>query len=133
MATLLSRAEFNRLALERDEGRCVHCGKPAVDVHHIMERKLFPDGGYYLDNAASLCSACHLDAEYTLIACETLRIEAGIRRDLLPPSLPAGPAYDKWGNELLPDGRIRPGPMFSTEQVQKILRRTGKISRVIYG
>ena len=32
-----------------------------VDAHHIMDRRLWKDGGYYLSNGAALCSKHHLD------------------------------------------------------------------------
>ena len=34
---------------------------------HIIERKLFDDGGYYLNNAASVCEHHHIECEKTLI------------------------------------------------------------------
>lgn len=34
---------------------CVFCKKPATEVHHILDRKLFDDGGYYENNGASVC------------------------------------------------------------------------------
>jgi len=59
---LLSRTEFREGVFERDKLKCVICGAPAVDAHHIIERRLFPDGGYYLDNGSSLCGDCHMKA-----------------------------------------------------------------------
>jgi 5-methylcytosine-specific restriction endonuclease McrA len=44
---LLNRDEFREGVFERDNHKCVICGKPAVDAHHIMERRLFPDGGKF--------------------------------------------------------------------------------------
>lgn len=37
---------------------------------HIIERKLFDDGGYYLNNAASVCEKHHIECEKTLITVE---------------------------------------------------------------
>lgn len=37
----LTREEFKQQVFERDEHCCVVCGKPAVDAHHILERRLF--------------------------------------------------------------------------------------------
>jgi len=45
---LLTRDEFREGVFARDRHTCVNCRKPGVDAHHIMERRLFPDGGYYL-------------------------------------------------------------------------------------
>ena len=44
MADLLSRGDFRRHVFDRDNGKCVICRRPAVDAHHIMDRKLWFDG-----------------------------------------------------------------------------------------
>lgn len=124
---LLSRDNFREGVFKRDNHRCVVCYKPAVDAHHVIERKLWDDGGYYLDNGVSLCERCHLHAEMTIISCEELRKLAGIKTKMIPPSLLKGGYvftvdFDKWGNSILFDGTRRPGPMFEQEQVQKILK-----------
>ena len=53
--SLLSRAEFRDSVFKRDKNKCVFCDKAAIDAHHIIERKLWNDGGYYLNNGASVC------------------------------------------------------------------------------
>jgi hypothetical protein len=65
MDELLSREDFKRLVFERTKGKCCvpGCNCDAVDAHHIMDRKLWSDGGYYISNGAALCSEHHLDAE----------------------------------------------------------------------
>lgn len=62
---LLTREEFKKLVFARTNGKCcvLGCSCEAVDAHHIMDRKLWKDGGYYLSNGAALCSKHHLDAE----------------------------------------------------------------------
>lgn len=55
MRILLTRDDFREFVFKRDNHKCVVCGEPAVDAHHILERRLFHDSGYYLDNGASLC------------------------------------------------------------------------------
>jgi len=77
---LLTRDDFREEVFARDKHTCVHCGQPGVDAHHILERRLFPDGGYYLSNGVTLCGGCHLDAESTGLDCDTLRLDAGITR-----------------------------------------------------
>jgi hypothetical protein len=42
---LLTREEFKRQVFARD-GHCAFCQLPPVDAHHILERRLWPDGGY---------------------------------------------------------------------------------------
>lgn len=68
MFILLNRDTFRNAVFERDNYKCVVCGETAVDAHHIIERKLFDDGGYYIDNGVSLCGKHHLEAEMTVIS-----------------------------------------------------------------
>jgi len=84
---LLSRDDFRAQVFARDRNRCVCCGRPAQDAHHILERRLFPDGGYYLANGATLCGPCHLKAESTELSCDEIRVAAGICEAVLPPHL----------------------------------------------
>ena len=98
-AELLTRKEFKQAVLARDGGMCVFCKTvPAVDAHHIMDRKLWPDGGYYLDNGASVCADHHWDCERLIISTLDVRLAAKIRVILLPPDLDPSCSYDKWGN-----------------------------------
>lgn len=62
---LLSREEFKKQVFLRTNGKCCvpGCTCDAVDAHHIMDRKLWKDGGYYVSNGAALCAKHHLDAE----------------------------------------------------------------------
>ena len=118
---LLNRTTFRELVFARDKHKCVTCGAPGQDAHHIMERRLFPDGGYYLDNGATLCGRCHLRAEATEISCEAIREAAGIKEVVLPPHLYKDDRYDKWGNVILENGQRLKGELFDDESVQKIL------------
>jgi len=97
---LLSRDDFRESVFERDGHKCVMCKKPAVDAHHIFDRKLFPDGGYYLSNGSSLCQECHIEAENCDISVEEIRHAAGITNIILPPGLKKGIVYDKFGQEV---------------------------------
>lgn len=125
---LLDRDSFREGVFKRDHHKCVVCKEPAVDAHHIIERKLFPDGGYYLENGVSLCAKDHLKAEQTVISCEELRYLAGITVKILPPGFDSESTYDKWGNEILPNGTRIMGPMFHTEQAQKMLSQSDQIN-----
>lgn len=120
---VLERREFDRLVRERDGGRCVVCGAPAKDAHHIIERRLFADGGYHLDNGASVCAEHHMACETTEISVEAIREAAGITRKVLPDHLYHDQPYDKWGNPILPNGRRLMGDLFFDESVQKALRK----------
>ena len=124
---LLSRDEFRETCLKRDK-RCVICGcTEELSVHHIIERRLFPDGGYHADNGASLCKECHLKAEMTVISVEDIRTATGITSVILPPGIPSGQMVDKWGNHIREDGSRTPGPLFQEDGVQKILKQGGKL------
>jgi 5-methylcytosine-specific restriction endonuclease McrA len=57
------RLEFNEKCLKRDGGNCVICGQPAVDVHHITDRRLMPNYGFAPENGISLCAEHHKIAE----------------------------------------------------------------------
>jgi hypothetical protein len=118
---LLTRDEFSTAVFARDRHACVWCSAPAADAHHLIERKLWPDGGYYLQNGASLCEGCHLQAESTEISCDDLRRRCGITTPLLPDHLSPDEIYDKWGNALLPNGLRLRGELFDDEGVQKVL------------
>jgi hypothetical protein len=95
------REQFKKAVFKRDKNRCVICEKKAVDAHHIIDRSLWPDGGYHLDNGASLCDDHHHDSENGIITCDQLRRMAGITRVLLPPGFDATKTYDKWGKEVV--------------------------------
>ncbi|MBP3732492.1 MAG: hypothetical protein J6I84_04525 [Bacilli bacterium] len=66
MEELLTRQEFKEQVFKRTSGKCCvpGCTKEAVDAHHILDRGLWKDGGYYLSNGAALCSSHHLEAEH---------------------------------------------------------------------
>lgn len=62
---LLSRENFRKIGFRRTQGHCCipGCKCIAGDAHHIMDRKLWNNGGYYLFNCAPLCKTHHWDAE----------------------------------------------------------------------
>jgi hypothetical protein len=128
--TLLSRDEWRRRVLDRDHLRCVVCAAPATEVHHILERRLFTDGGYYLDNGASVCNegsnGCHLRCELGELTPQQVRTLSVITTEVVPPGLVLGPEYDKWGN-VYDNGVWYPGPLFADDGVQKVLRRTRRL------
>lgn len=119
---LLTRDDFREGVFARDKHTCVVCRKPGVDAHHIMERRLFPEGGYFLENGVCLCGACHILAESTDITCEALRTAAGILDLCLPPHLEEEGTYDKWGNPVLPNGQRFMGELFHEDGVQRALK-----------
>ncbi len=122
---LLARKAFEEAVFERDGHTCVFCDEPAQDAHHILERRLWPDGGYYIDNGASVCGKHHMDCEMTIISVEAVREACGITRAVIPPHLYDDQAYDKWGNPVMPSGQRLVGELFFDESVQKVLKAGG--------
>lgn len=92
--------------LARFDGRCCvpGCPHPAEDAHHIMERRLWPDGGYYVENGAGLCdlngTGHHMSAEKNHLLPRHLREFCGIETVLLPPQLDDYLEYNKWGEPI---------------------------------
>jgi hypothetical protein len=125
---LLTREEFRDAVFGRDRHVCVFCRQPAVDAHHILERRLWPDGGYYLENGVAVCAEHHLSCERTEISVAEVRRACGLDSACLPPQLEASQAYDKWGNPELPNGQRLKGELFFDENVQKTLAGAGKLS-----
>lgn len=118
---LLTRDEFRESVFARDKHKCVICGSEAQDAHHILERRLFNNGGYYLSNGASLCGECHLKAEQTILSVEEIREACGIQKFILPEHMYSDIVYDKWGNIILPNGQRLKGDLFDDVSVQKVL------------
>jgi hypothetical protein len=118
---LLTRDAYREGVFARDGHLCVVCGVPAADAHHIVDRKLWSDGGYYLDNGSSVCEVHHLQAESTEISCDDLRQRCGIVHVHLPDHFCPDEAIDKWGNPILPSGLRLHGELFDDDSVQKIL------------
>ena len=130
---LLTREDFKKAVFDRDNQSCLVCKNPAVDAHHIIERRLFREpheqGGYFLDNGASVCSPCHIKAETTEIDAQDLRDMAGIDNIVLPAHLYKNTRYDKWGNIIQPNGMRLKGELFHEEPVQKMLSQGNMLSQ----
>lgn len=122
---LLSREDFREKVFKRDNYTCVFCKEPAVDAHHLIERKCWDDGGYYIDNGASVCTKHHLECEMTIISVEQVREACGIERVVLPDHFYESAVYTKWGDEIMPSGMRLRGELFQDESVQKILSLGG--------
>lgn len=126
---LLTRDEFREGCLKRDHHACVICGETdRLSVHHIIERRLFHDGGYYMDNGATLCEPHHIMAETTELSCEDIRERAGILTTHIPYDYYPNARYSKWGDVILPSGMRMKGPLFSDDSVQKILKLGNMLS-----
>jgi hypothetical protein len=98
--------------MERDHKMCVvpSCARLADDivstepdapgdVHHIIERELWSDGGYVPDNGVTVCNYHHRLAEQNIIPPQAFWRWLGIEE----PPLPSGVEdmhVDKWGEPL---------------------------------
>lgn len=122
---LLTRDQFREAVFARDNDLCVICREKAQDAHHILERRLFQNGGYYLSNGASLCGPHHIAAEETTLSVEEIRAAAKITAPALPEHFYPDEKYSKWGDIILPNGQRTKGELFHDESVQKILTQGG--------
>jgi len=130
---LLTRKEFREQVLDRDEHKCVCCGSTKhLSAHHIIERKLWSDGGYYVDNGASLCTGCHKEAEMTVLTCDGIRKKAGIKNVLLPEGWDESLRYDKWGNIRLVTGDYFEGPIAIREDTFEKFKKAITYSSSIF-
>lgn len=128
---LLTREQFREIVFKRDSYKCVVCGNGLhngyeIDAHHIIERRLWINSGYYIENGATLCDqggkGCHYQAETTEISVEDIRRAAGIEKIVIPEDMYSDHVYDKWGNIVLESGKRTKGPLFNDHSVQKVLR-----------
>jgi len=102
MKKLLTRNGFREATFNRDSHKCVVCGNTKdLAAHHILDRSLFEDGGYYVDNGATLCPDCHIQAENSMLTCEEIRELANVAEVILPPNFNISMQVDKWGNEIV--------------------------------
>jgi hypothetical protein len=126
---LLTRDQFREAVFARDGGKCVFCKNPAVDAHHILERRLWTDesetGGYFIDNGASVCAEHHMLCETTELSVEQVRDACGITQYPIPEHLYPDQPYDKWGNPVLQNGTRLKGELFHDASVQKVLSKGG--------
>jgi hypothetical protein len=122
---LLTRAQFETKVFARSKGRCVFCAKYAVDPHHIFDRKLYPDGGYYLRNGAAVCEAHHWGCETTRVSVLEVLAAAKIAAPVYLQGFDPSLSYDKWGNRIRPDGLREAGPLFDDTGCRKALTTGG--------
>lgn len=145
----MARERFRSAVFARDSFTCVvpHCtegpgstrytgfsiadpsqrGETGIDAHHLLERRLWPDGGYHVDNGVTVCSRHHLEAEATILSVEELRDWAGISRVIVPDHLYDGEIYTKWGDVVQPDGTRTPGELFYDPSVQAVIGAGGML------
>jgi hypothetical protein len=104
----MTRDQFRTVAVDRDGGECVvpWCDAPVTEdpdgpgeVHHIIERRLWDDGGYLPDNGASVCNVHHRYAEENVIPPQSFWRWVGVEDPPLPGQI-EDMNVDKWGESL---------------------------------
>jgi hypothetical protein len=128
---LLGREEFKAVVFSRAGGTCVFCTMAAVDAHHILDRKLFADGGYFSGNGAAVCGQHHWKCETTELCVEEVRNAANISTLILPPGFDRTKRYDKWGNEMRQDGMLIAGPLADDVGMRRALEQGGKLGLLL--
>lgn len=83
-AELLDRKCLSEVVFSTANGRCVFCTAPAVDAHHMLERKFFIDGDYDAGNGVAVCEDHHCQCETTKLTVEEVRRAANIESKNLP-------------------------------------------------
>jgi len=101
----MTRQDFREECVARDGGECLVPGCSATvtsspdgagEVHHIIERKLWPEGGYIPDNGACVCNEHHRLAEDNIIPPQAFWRWADVTRVPYPhPSIAQG--YKEFG------------------------------------
>lgn len=102
MTTNKNRKQFRHDCKERDNHECIvpWCDNQPDEVHHILERALWSDGGYIQNNGASVCNKHHRYAEENQIPPQAFWFWAGIPTDNIPlPDQLDTIAVDKWGDK----------------------------------
>jgi len=131
---LLTREEFRETVMKRDGYKCAVCGSnDGLVAHHIIERKLFNDGGYYVNNGVTLCPECHINAEKTLdFTCSPtdLRRRVGIINVILPEGFDKTCTFDKWGNRVL-DTYLYEYNDKTIEVFKKVVEGSGAVIRFV--
>lgn len=89
----MSRKSFRQTCVERDGGECIvpWCQSSvtiepdgAGEVHHIIERELWPNGGYLPRNGVCVCNHHHRMAERDEIPPQAFWRWAGTERPVVP-------------------------------------------------
>jgi len=104
----MTREEFREECVYRDYGECIVPGCDAEvtadpdgpgEVHHIIERKLWEDGGYFPANGASVCNPHHRLAEENIIPPQAFWRWVGTNAPTIPEQCDSID-IDKWGESL---------------------------------
>lgn len=99
--TNLHREEFHKKCFEREEDQCIvpWCTQKPDEAHHIIERDLWDDGGYILENGVSICNHHHQYAESNDIPPQAFWFWLGISDPPLPDAVDTW-QINKWGRNF---------------------------------
>lgn len=104
----MTRDEFRTTCVQRDGGECLvpWCSKTVTtdpegpgEVHHIIERELWENGGYVPDNGACVCNEHHRFAEENYIPPQAFWMWLDIERPIIPDQYDTID-IDKWGEKM---------------------------------
>ncbi len=100
MTTNQQRKQFREQCLERDENECIvpWCDSEPDDVHHIIERAEWENGGYIPRNGASVCNKHHQYAEENHIPPQAFWMWLGEDNPVTPEGM--NRHVNKWGDEF---------------------------------
>lgn len=106
--TYMTRQDFRERCTERDNKECTVPICPHTvtsdpdesgEVHHILERKLWEEGGYIPDNGATVCNFHHRLAETDIIPPQAFWRWIEVEEPPLPQGIDSM-HVDKWGESL---------------------------------
>lgn len=104
----MTREAFRQTCVERDGSECLipWCDESVTDdpdgpgeVHHIIERRLWDDGGYFADNGACVCNDHHRRAENNEIPPQAFWRWNSVDHPTLPETV-SSQDVNKWGEQL---------------------------------
>lgn len=95
------RKKFRKECKDRDSHTCIvpWCSKSVDDVHHIIERSEWSNGGYLPKNGASVCNKHHKYAERNHIPPQAFWLWLDITNPVLPEDYTTH-QVNKWGEEF---------------------------------
>lgn len=103
----MNRKKFREDCVKRDNNTCIvpSCNSRVDDekdgegdIHHIIERKLWPNGGYIKENGVSICNYHHRLAEKNVIPPQAFWKWIKVSKPPLPDDIPYN--SNKWGEQL---------------------------------
>lgn len=54
-----SLQQWSKIVRKKNGGRCLYCGSPAEDAHHLFSKKKIPQLALLIANGVPMCESCH--------------------------------------------------------------------------